>query len=193
MCQNKFKKCYKSIICSFILYCYENSRSKLHKQWLHIINIFSEGQRAQKKSQVIRKTIRNLVEKADICCPPIDFAPYTASDFIEYLLCMKRKKGFKSQPLSKASYQTKRLALFHLFCTNKMNQSKQFADKLATLFRGLKIKKTVKQQDGEGRTQVVKSPLSFQMYRKLNAHMLKEHTNESVFARAFLCLTWNLI
>ena len=31
------------------------------------------------------------------------------------------------------------------------------------------------------------------MYRKLNEFMLKESTSESVFACAFLCLTWNLM
>ena len=115
---------------------------------------------------------------------------------MNYLLTLKRVKckgETKSKPFSMSTYHTKRSALFHLFRSYKFKQSDEFLNELTTLFKGLKIKSAVKQQNGNGRIQVGKSPLSFAMYRKINEYMLKENTSESVFGRTFLCLTWNLI
>ena len=115
---------------------------------------------------------------------------------MNYLLTIKfvKCKGEnESKPFSMSTYHIKCSALFHLFWSYKFKQSDQFLNKLATLFKGLKIKSADKQQNGNGRIQVSKSPLSFAMYRKINEYMLKENTSESVCGRTFLCLTWNLI
>ena len=65
--------------------------------------------------------------------------------------------------------------------------------KLATLFKGLKRKIAVELQQGNGRIQTGKTPMSYSLYVRLNEMMLKEDTTESVLGRAFMTMTWNLV
>ena len=48
-------------------------------------------------------------------------------------------------------------------------------------------------QDGKGKIQTCKIPLPYLLYYYINQYMLRDNTLESIFARAFLTTTWNLI
>ena len=64
-------------------------------------------------------------------------------------------------------------------------KSKDFKEGLSQLFWSLKRIITEELQEGEGRIQTMKSPISFSLYEKINKYILKEGTTELVFSRAF--------
>ena len=92
-----------------------------------------------------------------------------------------------------ATYCNHRSALFHLYSMYGKKQSESFVADLAILLKGLKRKIASEKQSGNGRIQTGKLPLTYAMYRRLNELLLMEDSTESVFARCFLCLTWNLM
>ena len=72
-------------------------------------------------------------------------------------------------------------------------QPEAFVADVSVLLRGLKRKIAIEIQSGEGRIQSGKSPLTYGMYRRLNELMLMESYTEAIFARCFMCVTWNLM
>ena len=48
-------------------------------------------------------------------------------------------------------------------------------------------------QNGNGKIQTGDTQISFALYHCLNEFFLIENTMESIFAQAFMCLTWDLI
>ena len=74
-----------------------------------------------------------------------------------------------------------------------VKQNEQFILELSTMFKGLKRQIAKEKQNGYGKIQTGKTPIPFALYRRLNEYFLKENTMESIFARAFMCLTWNLV
>ena len=138
----------------------------------------------------VKKMIRKLIRRGDENCPPIDFDAYEPSHFLRYLLALQTSEGKRFGP---STYNSRQSALHHLYTIYGKKQSKHFQEELSLLFRSLKRRITEEKQEGDGRIQTGKSPISFLLYKRLNEYILKEGTTESVFARVFLCLTWNLI
>ena len=48
-------------------------------------------------------------------------------------------------------------------------------------------------QGGMGSLEEGKRELSFDLYKKMNVWMIADDSSQAIFARAFLCLTWNLM
>ena len=185
------KKAYISSLTLFILYYYENEKHLLHNTWLHAIDTFIYGIKNEKKKESSKKKIiRRLLIKCDPRCPPIMFENYCPKLFMRYLLSLQDNN---QRRLGIASYRNRRSALFHLFRMYNFQQTTEFKLELNILFRGLKRKVTIEKQSGEGRIQTGKNPMTFSLYHRLNEYMLLEATTESVFARAFLCISWNLV
>ena len=61
------------------------------------------------------------------------------------------------------------------------------------LFKGFKGEVSEELQQGGGRIQTGKSPMTYGLCRKINLYFLTEKTFESICARAFFTLTWNLM
>ena len=121
---------------------------------------------------------------------PVDFEKYTPHHFIKHLLSLRLEKNVR---LSLASYYIKRSSLFHLFRLYGFKPSKEYDNNMSVLFQGFKRKVSEELQQGGGRIQTGKSPMTYGLYRKINLYYLKEKTFESIWARAFLTLTWNLM
>jgi len=182
---------YTTALSTFLIYIFKFDRYLMHKSWIRSIKTFTYGiEDERKKFKAMRKTIMVLLKKADANCPPIDFPNYPVRHFIKYCLSLRSGKG---QRLSTASYNNKRSALFHLFRMYSVKQSDQFLLELTTLMRGLKREIATEKQHGNGKIQTGKIPISFALYRHINEYFLKENTMESIFTRAFMCLTWNLV
>ena len=65
---------------------------------------------------------------------------------------------------------------------------------MGLLFKSIKRRITEENQVGDGRIQTGKSLMPFNLCRRINEYnMLIEQTTESVFASAFMNITWNLI
>ncbi len=163
----------------------------MHKTWIKTINSFSHGITDEvNKNRSIKRTIWKLLQKADETYPPMDFKEYTSTDFLVYLLSLRTKK---KKRLSSASYNAKCSSYFHLCRMYGFRQDEEFMAQITVLFKGLKQSITEEKQDGEGKIQTGKIPMSFGLYCRLNEYMLRNNTLESVFACAFLTTTWNLI
>ena len=142
---------------------------------------------------MIKKTIRKLLKNTKQTAPPIDFDTYQAADFMKYMLSLKRMKGDSEKRLGIGTYFNHRSALYHLYRMYDKKQSEAFGADLTIMLKGLKRKLSSETQSGKGRIQTGKVPLTYAMYRRLNELLLMEHSSESVFARCFLCVTWNLM
>ena len=185
------RKCYTGAICGLILNYFNNDKTKLHKSWIQALETRTFGlDNDKEKAKVLRKTVLRLLSTADKKAPPLDFEQYSAKEFMIYLLSLRKNN---KRMLSNATYANARSALFHLYRLYDRKQSENFVNELSMLLRGLRRKITKKKQAGEGNIQSGKAPLSYDMYRQLNEWMLEEGTMESIFGRAFLCLTWNLM
>lgn len=187
------KSTYICSICDFLFYTFEFNRNLLHNYWIKAIKSFSYGITNKKKREAaIKKTIRRMLEiqNESKVPPPLDFDNFEAEHFMKYLLSLQGKNGKR---LGLSAYCNRRSALFHLFRIYGKVQGNEFKLKLATMFRGLKRKIAIELQEGEGRIQTGKSPISYSLYVRLNEFMLQEDSTESVFARAFMTMTWNLV
>ena len=157
------KRLYESSNVLFLFYHFKFNKHLMHKTWIKTINSFSHGITDEaKKNRSIKKTIRKLLQKADETCPPMDFKLYTAKDFLIYLLSLQNKK---KKRLSSASYNGKSSSYFHLCRLYGYKQSEEFMGQITVLFRGLKRCITKEKQDGDGKIQTGKIPMSFSLYR----------------------------
>ena len=138
----------------------------------------------------MRRTIRKLIGMGKEEAPPIDFPSYTPQHFIKYLISLK---SADEKRLSVASYAMKRSSLFHLFRLYGFKPSKEYEHNMNVLFKGFKRKIAEEVQKGGGKIQTGKLPMTFGLYHQINLYMLKEKSFESVWARAFLVLSWNLM
>ena len=188
---NNSKKLYESANVLFLFYNLKYNKHLIHKTWMKTISSFTYGVTDEaKKNKIIKKTIRKLLQKADEKCPPMDFKMYTAKDFMIYLLSLRSKKKTR---LSPASYNGKRSSYFHLCRMYGVKQSDEFMQQITVLFKVLKRRIRKEKQDGEGKSRTGKIALPISFNHCFNYYMLYDNTLESVFIRAFLTITWNLI
>ena len=156
---NSSKKLYESSNVLFLFYHFKYNKHLMHNTWIKTINSFSHGiQDEAKKNRSIKRTIRKLLQKADETCPPIDFKLYTAKDLLIYLLSLRTKKNTR---LSSASYNGKRSSYFHLCRMYGVKQNEEFMGQITVLFKGLKRSIAKEKQDGEGKIQTGKIPMSY--------------------------------
>jgi integrase len=94
---------------------------------------------------------------------------------------------------TKSTYAGHRSGLFHLFRVYKQERSTRFENELSIIFKGIQKEATGRKVRGETRVKTGKDPLSSDLYRYLSLALLKQKDNDSIFARFFLNLSWNLM
>ena len=185
------KTLYESANILFLLYIYKMQTNTMHNTWIRTLNTFTFGITNEKqKDRKSKAIIKKLLRKCDENCPPIDFQKYTAKEFMMYLLSLETNK---KKRLSSASYAGKRSAFFHLCRSYGHNGNEDFMKQITILFKGLKRRIAKEKQEGEGKIQTGKVAMPFGLYHRLSEYMLKEPGLESIWARAFFLITWNLI
>lgn len=110
--------------------------------------------------------------------------------FEAYLTALRTKKG---KPLEPTSLNSHRSAVNFVYTTFTKDVPSGFSTSLKTYFAGAKRQSAKRKQDGDGKVEVGKKPLSFELYRFLCGELLKCHTSGSIFAHAVLTVCWNLI
>ena len=119
----------------------------------------------------------------------IKFDLLTASAFAEYLGSLTHHvTGFLA---SQKMYKNKMTSLFRLFKLYKYKWTEEFDDELKDLIAGIKQIVSKAKQEGLGSLEEGKRELSFDLYKKINFWFIENGTSAAVFARAFLCITWN--
>ena len=105
---------------------------------------------------------RKLLRRADENCPPIDFDTYEPAHFLKYLLALQNSDGIR---FGASTYNSQRSALHHLYTPYGQKQTTEFKEDLGLLFKSFKRGITEEKQDGDGRIQTDKSPISFNLYK----------------------------
>ncbi|KAJ0399556.1 hypothetical protein ATCC90586_002932 [Pythium insidiosum] len=121
--------------------------------------------------------------------PPVEFSRLEASDFVQWLLSLKKQDGSQ---LGYAAFNNHRAALFNLYREYQFTMSVNLKSELSTYFRGLKRMIAERTGNGDQRIQTGKDPLSFELYCALCETTL-QMGEESEFVRTFLVVTWNLM
>ena len=181
---------YRYSLVNFLFYTYKFQKHLMHKSWIKILGTYRNIQNEKEQEIQVKKMIRKLVRRADENCPPIDFDSYKPSHFLRYLLALQTSEGKRFGP---STYNSRRSSLHHLFTIYNKKQTKEFKEELSLLFKSLRRRITEEKQEGDGRIQTANSPIMYKLYRRMNEYMLMQCIKESVFARAFFCITWNLI
>jgi len=90
-------------------------------------------------------------------------------------------------------YGSHQAGLFNLFRDFKVSMSPELEGELTNHFSGLKRKIAANIQAGEGEIKVGKDPLCLQLFRFLGFELLVDVSRESIFARTFMIICWNLM
>ena len=136
-----------------------------------------------------RRNIKSYIQSAP-SSPPIHFDIIESSDFLSWLAVLQTESGEDGPGYSACNIH--RSALSHLLRSyNKTMQNTVTAD-LALNFRRIKRTLAHDRQFGIGDPKSGKDPLPFAFLKFLNQEMISK-SNDFVFARCFLLLSWNLM
>jgi hypothetical protein len=122
--------------------------------------------------------------------PPIQFAELEASDFLEWIITLRKPNG---DTPGTSTYNTHRTALTYIFVYYGAQQGDRFKLEVATHYRGLKRQVAAQLAQGGGRVQTGKDPMSFALFRVINEKMLQAPGTEYVYARMFQLICWHLM
>jgi hypothetical protein len=178
----------------FILYLYEHDNSLLEE---HLLNAI------QRETEMIEDTTLHLKRRRAVIkafleqgssstlMNPIKFHLLTATAFAKYLGSLTHH--VTGCLLSQKMYKNKKTSLFRLFRIYKHKWTEEFDNELQDLIAGIKRIASKAKQEGLGSLEEGKRELSFDLYKKINLWFIEDGSSSAVFARAFLCLTWNLM
>jgi hypothetical protein len=122
---------------------------------------------------------------------PIKLHLLTATAFAKYLGSLTHHgTGCR---LSQKMYINKNPSLFKLFRIYKHKWTEKFDNELQDFIAGIKRIASKAKKEGLGSLEEGKQELSYDLYKKINLCFIEDGLSSSVFAWAFLCLTWNLM
>ena len=115
------------------------------------------------------------------------------STFVTLRKARKGKHRGKAMSLGNASYEQAQSALKHLFRMSKYSMDPDFFTELKQFTKGIR-RHVADKKVLEGDVSIIgKKKMGFDVYKKICELFLKEEGEEFIFARAFLCLEWNLM
>lgn len=169
----------------YVRWLFRNFKGQFHQEYLERLNEAYNGGQDIGVLEEIEKII--VVEEA---CP-VDPRKFEAVVFFSFLMTFKNSDGLY---FSFSTYDGRRSALMHMIKFDEKNCiSFKEMDELKKMMTGLR--KSIIQQKKDLGLSVSegKDSLSFEGYRLTCELMLKESTQESIFALAWLTTQWNLI
>jgi len=135
----------------------------------------------------------------EVLTPPVqvDIIPFPLSPafnvaiFELYLSSLRKRDEQQPDP---STLSTHRTALTHLFSVFQRPMPPEFGTSLKEFFKGAKRITAQKKASGDGLVRQGKEPFSFSLYSLLCSQLLKQKSSmSSIFAHAFLTLSWNLM
>lgn len=110
--------------------------------------------------------------------------------FEQYLTALRTRTN---KPLEPTSLNAHRAALNFVYLTFSVETPRGYASSLKTYFAGAKRQSAKRKQDGDGKVEVGKKPLSFELYRFICCEFLKSSDSGAIFAQTVLTICWNLM
>jgi len=141
-----------------------------------------------KIGQAARKVARAWWDGESRC--PLDLEAMAAKQYCMYLKTQLKKDGI---PLEPKCYQNKMSNLNNFFKNYRLEQNEVFRLEVKQYMDGLVRLVAKAKQNGIGKIETGKRHISFELYCKLCQWFCEDGTHKSIFARAFLVLTWNLM
>ena len=129
--------------------------------------------------------------QVDIIPFPLSPAFFNVAIFELYLSSLRKRDEQQPDP---STLSTHRTALTHLFTSFQRPMPPEFGLSLKEFFKGAKRITAQKKASGDGLVRQGKEPFSFSLYSLLCLQLLKQKSSmASIFAHAFLTLSWNLM
>jgi hypothetical protein len=95
--------------------------------------------------------------------------------------------------LGNLSYKQSQSVLKHLFCMSKYAMQSGFFKNRKQFTKGIR-QHVVNKKAQKGDVSIIgKKKMGFDVYKKICELFLREEGEDFLFARAFLCLEWNLM
>lgn len=193
----KTREGYNSANKRLILWLFENEHNTIEA------NAYIKLRRADRtvynsekeKKKKMEEIALSLVKDASDSFHPIKLEELTVKTFMKFLLAMAEKNTSDSEQkfLSRSAASGYRSALKDLYRDCKAKVPHEYEEELKQKMKGY-IKTSAKEKESRGvRLTEGKDPMTFELYKLLCTKMLEDGTKESVFGRAFLTLTWNLM
>ena len=195
------KNCDEAIRIVLFLYGYKNNESNEAKAEMCAViqpillarmdaslNSIVDNVTPFKIGQAARKVARAWWD-SDLRCP-FDLCTLTAKQYCSYLRTQLKKNGI---PLEPKCYQNKLSNLNNFFKKYRVEQTAVFQLEVKQYMDGLVRLVAKAKQNGIGKIDSGKRHISFELYCKLCKWFVEDGTHTSIFARAFLVLTWNLM
>jgi len=175
----KSKGVYNGSMLKFLPWMVENKRELVNPEFALRYDL------AGNKKLFLKTALQNAPND-----PPIFFEALTAEVFLTWIVSLRKNDGEKPGGQTYASHRS---GLFDLFRSFKVTMSLELQSELKNHYKGLK--RTIASNIAAGGTKIKsgKDPLSISLYRFLGLEVLRMDNRDSVFARTFMILTWNLI
>jgi integrase len=179
----------------FLLYCLKWDRTLLTDAAIEAFGAVEGDEdedlnpRAKKTNEKERRSIATSLLSGDVC--PVKLEEMTGTRFLSYLLALRSPRPNVVR-LSLSSYQSKRSGLFHLYRSFRIPQPPTLQEELKSAMKGLKRQIAKEKQRGDGRIEVGKEPMKFELYKFLARKFLEMSGSDGIFGWCFLVLSWNL-
>ena len=170
---------YSGSIVKFLVWIYHNEKQLLSP------DCAAGAASVVSKEKFFKSWLRNAPNN-----PPINFDNLTVPIFMSWILSVRKKNGMRP---GTSQYGTHRSGLFNLFRAYELVMPRDFEKQLGGLYRGLKRKVALNIAAGGGKIKVGKDPLAFSLFRFLGLSLLLQDFRDSVFARTFMIIAWNLM
>jgi hypothetical protein len=178
----------------FALFCYKSAelRDVLLEPW------YIDGLSMHAKENAKKKYAKNccmIVSPEDNNCPFI-LSNLTFAHFSNFIMQQKARRGksqWKAMCFGNLSYKQSQSVLKHLFCMSKYAMQPGFFGNLKQFMKGI-WQHIANKKAQEGDVSIIgKKKMGFDVDNKICELFLREEGEEFLFARAFLCLEWNLM
>ena len=175
----KSKGVYSGSMVKFVQWLLENKRDLVHPEFGALYDL------SVSKIKFIKTALQNAPND-----PIIFLEELTAPVFLTWIVSLRKKDGSKP---GGDSYSSHRSGLFDLYRSFKVAMSQELQDELKNHYKGLKRNIASNIAAGGMKIKVGKDPLSMSLFRFLGLELLQDDSRDSVFARTFMILTWNLV
>ena len=175
----KSKGIYRNSQIHFLMWLLKNERSILPNEFV------SQADVSPNKRKFIKSYLNRAPEQ-----PPLTFQELEASLFMVWIASLRKKDGERP---SLSTYKSHRAGLFNLFRSYEKTMSRELETELAAYYLALKRAAATLVASGVGKVKIGKDPLPSTLFKFLCTALLLDLSRESIFARTFMILAWNLM
>ena len=178
------RKTYSSPLKQFLVWLLRHRPHLVNEEFSNFVGDLDQP------NSVLNKKVGDYVRDSESLGSPIKFNLLQCSTF--FLWCSSRRKT-DGKRFRMVTYQNARSAIKLLASDLGQKLHESMEDELSVLFQGLKRDLAETRSRNNEVLRIGKEALPFDLYVYLNEELLKEGSTDFVFAKCYLCLSWNLM